>query len=81
MFDLLGKVDPDTWRALFELPASGEIEEYTLYAMARASFEHTLPIERGGGKPLMPKTSIGEGGFIASFTDCEGNRVALHAYT
>lgn len=31
------------------------------------------------GKPLMPKTSIGEWGFIANFEDCEGNRVALHA--
>jgi predicted enzyme related to lactoylglutathione lyase len=27
----------------------------------------------------MPKTSIGENGFMAHFTDTEGNRVALHS--
>lgn len=33
-----------------------------------------------GGKTLMPRTSIGEHGFIAHFEDTEGNRVALHEY-
>jgi len=28
---------------------------------------------------LMPKTSIGENGFMAHFIDSEGNRVALHS--
>ncbi len=32
-----------------------------------------------GGKALMPKTKIGDYGFIAHFEDCEGNRVAIHA--
>jgi predicted enzyme related to lactoylglutathione lyase len=32
-----------------------------------------------GGKTMMPKTDIGEYGFIAHFGDCEGNRVALHS--
>ncbi len=36
-------------------------------------------IDSTGGKTLMPKTSIGDFGFIAHFEDCEGNRVALHA--
>ena len=36
-------------------------------------------IEKAGGKILMPKTSIGENGFMAHFTDTEGNRVALHS--
>lgn len=27
----------------------------------------------------MPKTSIGENGFMAHFIDTEGNRVALHS--
>ncbi len=31
-----------------------------------------------GGTTLLPRTSIGEHGFIAHFEDCEGNRVALH---
>jgi hypothetical protein len=36
-------------------------------------------IEAGGGRPLSPKTGIGEYGHIAHFEDSEGNRVALHA--
>jgi len=36
-------------------------------------------VEKAGGKILLPKTSIGENGFIAQFTDPEGNRVALHS--
>ncbi len=36
-------------------------------------------ITRRGGKTLLPKTSIGEWGFIAHFLDCEGNRIALHS--
>ncbi len=36
-------------------------------------------IEAAGGKILMPKTDIQENGFIALFTDTEGNKVALHS--
>lgn len=36
-------------------------------------------IENAGAKILMPKTSIGENGFMAHFIDTEGNRVALHS--
>jgi uncharacterized protein len=36
-------------------------------------------IKQSGGKILLPKTSIGEYGFIAHFEDPEGNRVALHS--
>jgi uncharacterized protein len=36
-------------------------------------------VEKAGGKIIMPKTSIGENGFMAHFTDPEGNRVALHS--
>jgi len=35
-------------------------------------------IGKAGGKTLLPRTSIGDHGFIAHFEDCEGNRVALH---
>lgn len=31
-----------------------------------------------GGQVLMPKTDIGPYGFIAQFSDTEGNRIALH---
>jgi predicted enzyme related to lactoylglutathione lyase len=36
-------------------------------------------VEMAGGKILMPKTSIGENGFMAHFTDTEGNKIALHS--
>lgn len=35
-------------------------------------------IDAAGGQTLMPRTPIGEHGFIAYFQDSEGNRVALH---
>ena len=37
-------------------------------------------VESSGGKIVMPKTDIGEFGFIAQFIDTEGNRIALHSY-
>lgn len=36
-------------------------------------------VESAGGEILMPKTSIGENGFMAIFKDTEGNRVAFHS--
>jgi hypothetical protein len=36
-------------------------------------------VHAGGGITLMPRTGIGEYGFIAQFEDSEGNRVALHS--
>ena len=33
---------------------------------------------QAGGEIVMPRTSIGEFGFIARFTDSEGNLVAAH---
>jgi predicted enzyme related to lactoylglutathione lyase len=36
-------------------------------------------VENNGGKITMPKTSIGENGFMAHFIDPEGNRIALHS--
>ncbi len=38
-------------------------------------------IKMHGGRPLIPKTKMGELGFIAHFEDTEGNRVALHSYS
>ncbi|WP_341216467.1 VOC family protein [uncultured Wocania sp.] len=37
-------------------------------------------VENAGGKVLMPKTDIGENGFMAQFLDTEGNRIALHSF-
>ena len=36
-------------------------------------------VEQAGGQVVVPKTGIGENGFIAQFIDTEGNRVALHS--
>tara|TARA_R110002073_G_scaffold53840_4_gene138847 strand:+ start:56310 stop:56678 length:369 start_codon:yes stop_codon:yes gene_type:complete len=36
-------------------------------------------IEAAGGKIVMPKTGIGENGFMAQFFDTEGNKIALHS--
>ncbi len=38
-------------------------------------------IEKAGGQITMPKTSIGQNGFMAFFTDTEGNRMALQSNT
>lgn len=36
-------------------------------------------VEKAGGKVIMPKTGIGENGFMAFFIDTEGNRMAMHS--
>lgn len=36
-------------------------------------------VENAGGKVIMPKTSIGPNGFMAHFTDTEGNKIAFHS--
>ncbi|MFM7852150.1 MAG: VOC family protein, partial [Flammeovirgaceae bacterium] len=36
-------------------------------------------VESAGGKIILPKTSIGENGFIALFIDTEGNKVGFHS--
>ena len=36
-------------------------------------------VEKAGGSIVMPKTAIGENGYIALFMDTEGNKVALHS--
>ena len=36
-------------------------------------------VEAAGGKILMSKTAIGANGFMAHFTDTEGNKVAFHS--
>lgn len=36
-------------------------------------------VEAAGGKILLPKTAIGQNGFMAYFTDTEGNKIGLHS--
>lgn len=42
-----------------------------------AELDRVVP---AGGKVLFPKMSIGEFGYIAQFTDTEGNRIGLHSH-
>ncbi len=51
-----------------------------IYLNANPDLQNVLDrIEKAGGKITMPKTSIGENGFMAFFTDVEGNNMALHS--
>ena len=36
-------------------------------------------VEKAGGKITLPKTAIGENGFMAHFEDTEGNKIGLHS--
>ncbi len=36
-------------------------------------------VEKAGGIIVIPKTSIGDNGFFATFIDTEGNKVAFHS--
>ncbi|WP_192350767.1 VOC family protein [Algoriphagus sp. Y33] len=36
-------------------------------------------VETAGGKIIIPKTSLGEHGFMGQFIDSEGNKVAFHS--
>lgn len=38
-------------------------------------------VSTSGGSVIVPKTKIGEHGYIAMFIDSEGNRVAFHSPT
>lgn len=52
----------------------------TLVYFPVADIEATLArVKDKAGKVLLPKTNIGQYGFIAHFRDCEGNRVGLHS--
>ncbi len=51
----------------------------TVYFSCEDLADNLAKVEELGGKVLMPKTSIGEHGFIAHLLDTEGNRVALHS--
>jgi predicted enzyme related to lactoylglutathione lyase len=36
-------------------------------------------VEDAGGKVILPKTSLGEYGYMAYFEDSEGNKIGLHS--
>ncbi|MBD3251995.1 VOC family protein [Candidatus Uhrbacteria bacterium] len=53
--------------------------EGTIIYFSAPDLEATLEkVEGLGGRVLVPKTDIGEHGYIAHIEDTEGNRIALH---
>jgi predicted enzyme related to lactoylglutathione lyase len=51
-----------------------------IYLNANPDLQNVLNrIEKAGGKITMPKTNIGENGFMAFFNDTEGNMIGLHS--
>lgn len=51
-----------------------------IYLNANPDLQNVLNrVEAAGGKVTMPKTSIGQNGFMAFFIDSEGNSMALHS--
>lgn len=53
-----------------------------IYLNANPDLQNVLDrVEKAGGKMTMPKTSIGQNGFMAFFIDTEGNNMALHSMT
>lgn len=51
----------------------------TVYISCEDCAVEASRVESNGGQLIVPKTSIGEHGFIAQFIDSEGNRVGMHS--
>lgn len=53
-----------------------------IYLNANPDLQNVLDrVEKAGGKITMPKTAIGQNGFMAFVTDSEGNSMGLHSNT
>lgn len=51
-----------------------------IYLNANPKLDKVLAkIDKAGGKVVMPKTPVGDFGYMAFFIDTEGNKVALHS--
>ncbi len=62
----------------FHVPS--ETDGPLLYLNANPDVQHVLDkIEAAGGKIIVPRTAIGEYGFMGAFIDTEGNRIGLHS--
>jgi predicted enzyme related to lactoylglutathione lyase len=73
---------PGTTGALMQAETYEPSHAGTVVYFTVESIEETLrKINAYGGKMFMPKTAIGQYGFIAQYEDTEGNRLALHSMT
>jgi predicted enzyme related to lactoylglutathione lyase len=76
--DMNGKVSGGLVQGPMHKPAADGTK---VYLNGNPDLSNALSkIEKAGGKVLMPKTKItDEIGYMAAFTDSEGNTVALHS--
>jgi predicted enzyme related to lactoylglutathione lyase len=60
-------------------PLSPSLDGTVVYLDTRGELDACLArVSAAGGAVLMPRTDIGDPGFIAFIRDTEGNRVGLH---
>ena len=60
--------------------ANPSMDGVTIYLSGGEDLSPSLErAEKAGAKIIIPKTAIGENGFMAQFIDTEGNRIALHS--
>jgi len=58
------------------------MEGTVVYLNANPAMDNVISkVEEAGGKILLPKTPIGENGFMALVMDTEGNTVGIHSTT
>ncbi len=86
--DMMGRImvmfpsqSPKSGGALVKSPNhKPSTEGSIIYLNGNPDLQRVLDrIEAAGGKITMPKTSIGENGFMAFFLDTEGNLVGVHS--
>ncbi len=72
-----GKISGGLAQSPMHIPsATGSI----IYLNANPDLQKVLDrLEKAGAKIKMPKTAIGQNGYMALFTDTEGNTIALHS--
>ncbi len=74
------KDGPGASGALVQAIGYTPLHSGTLVYFTVENIEETLArVEKKGGKLLIPKTDIGEYGYVAHFEDSEGNQVAIHS--
>lgn len=72
-----GKASGGLAQSKMHKPAKSGVK---IYLNANPDLKTALSkIEKAGGKVTLPKTKIGEFGYMAFFTDTEGNQIALHS--
>ncbi len=71
---------PNTMGALVKSEANKPSKEGTvIYFQCEDLATEEARIAANGGQVTMPKTSIGQFGFIGQFIDTEGNLIGLHS--